>query len=144
MRFSFYILFLFSLYLSVSSCQKDKPISTASCINDTMNNYVGKFRLFEFNFGPNSPKKYIDTFDVEITKASCKTLKISDLADYEFSFDTSLYSDGKYFGYEYCHCRPRLFFFNRDTLELENYCGGGGSPCSLGMMVSLYDGFRLR
>ena len=144
MRFSFYIVFLIALYLVVSSCQKDKPIFNTQCINVTMDNYVGKFRLFEFNFGPNCPKKYIDTFDIEVTKASCKTLRISYFTDYEFSFDTSLYSDGKYFGSEYCHCRPRLFFFNRDTLELENYCGGGGHPCSLGVMVSLYDGIRLK
>ena len=148
MRFSSYILLSFILCFIICSCQKDKVLSASPppCLNDSMDYFVGKFSLFEYYyiFGDSIPKKYVDTFQTDISKVSCKTLRILDFSEYEFSFDTSMFSNGKYLGDQYCHCNPTLTFINRDTFKLINYCGGGGSPCPLGRITTFYEGARLK
>lgn len=149
MRFAINILLSFILCFSIFSCQKDKDISVSAppCMNDTMDYYAGKFRLVEYYYyytDSGMRKSYIDSLQIEISRVSCKTLRIVDYADYDFSFDSTLYSEGKYRGTQYCHCYPELTFINKDTLRLVKSCGGGGSPCSLGTVTYLYDGVRLK
>ena len=112
-----------------------------------MDFYTGKFKLVEYyyNFTDSGMRKiYLDTFQTEISKVSCKTLRIADYTDYDFSFDSTLYSKGKYTGTQYCHCYPELTFINKDNLRLVKSCGGGGSPCPLGRSTYIYDGVRLK
>jgi hypothetical protein len=149
MRFSFVILFSLILFFSTFSCQKDKDISVSApqCLNDTMDNYAGKYRLIEYFYfytDSGTHRTYLDTFQTEIYKVSCKTLRILDYNEYDFSFDSTLHSTGKYTGTQYCHCYPELTFINKDTLRLVKSCGGGGYPCSLGSRTFIYDGVRLK
>lgn len=135
----------------IVSCEKEsnqttKPIVTETpCIKDSTINFTGKFAFIRYtrNFASNYQKVYIDTPEVIITHTGCKTLELSIFEDYKFVYDSINTFYGKYVGKYPCACSNQITLINKNTINVYQTCGGGGSPCPLGMVTYYYEGKRI-